>query len=359
MDLQKKPTAKKTFSLDDFKKKQGLVDAPDKPTEFIKISDAFSEATGLPGVPKGYTTLFRGFSNTGKSTALCETIVAYQKAGVLPVLIDTENNLGMERLKTMGFDPDNCISLDNSLLLSKYGKAKDATKEEATIEDMSDAINDILDMQKRGEIPFELLFAIDSLGTLDCDMTVRARLNDTSNNNMWNAGAFERSFKALLNYRIPNSRKTNSQYTNTLIGVQKIWLEANPVGQPTVRHKGGDAFLFGARLIFHIGGKKTQGIKQIAATSKGKEIIFGAETSIEAVKNQIDGPYGGISVAGKIISTPHGFIAATPDSINSYKKENLSYFRDKLGDVNAADITTRVDPNSLSDDDAKALFNEL
>lgn len=361
-ELQKKPIAKKTFSLENYKKKTGDVDVKDKATEFIPLSPAFQKATGLPGVPKGYTTLFRGFSNTGKSTALCETLVAYQKAGVLPIIIDTENNLGRERLKSMGFDWDNgfYIDLDNEKLLERFGKKKNPTKSEATIEDLADAIHYYLDQQESGELPIDLIFAIDSLGTLDCDATIKAKDNDTSNNNMWNAGAFERSFKSLLNYRIPGSRKENKPYTNTLIGVQKIWLEPNPVGQPTVRHKGGDAFLFGARLIIHHGGKKTQGIKYISATSKKKEISFGIQTAIEVVKNQIDGPYGGISIQGDIISTPHGFIGVTPDDIATYKKENLAFFRDKLGsDISETDIETKFDLTNMEDDQAKAIFNEM
>lgn len=362
MELQKKPIAKKKFDLEKFKQSTGSIDIPDKPTEFVALSSAFKQGTGLPGIPKGYTTLFRGFSNTGKSTALCETLVAYQKAGILPIIIDTENNLGRERLKAMGFDWDSgfYIEIDNEFLLENFGKKKDPKKMEATIEDLADAIHFYLDKQEAGELPVELLFAIDSLGTLDCDMTVKAKQNETGQNNMWNAGAFERSFKSILNYRIPNSRKSNKQFTNTLIGVQKIWLESQPVGQPVVRHKGGDAFLFGARLIIHHGGKKTQGIKYITAQSKGKEISFGIQTAIESVKTQIDGPYGGISIQGDIISTPHGFIGVTPDEINAYKKKHLAYFREKLGsDLSEAEIETKVDISSLDDDEAKAIFNEL
>jgi len=362
MEPQKRPIPKKTFSLEDFKKKTGGADVPDKATEFIPLSPAFQKATGLPGIPKGYTTLFRGFSNTGKSTALCETLVAYQKAGVLPIIIDTENNLGRERLKAMGFNWDDgfYIDIDNEFLLETFGKKKEPNKLEATIEDLGDAIHFYLDKQASGELPYELIFAIDSLGTLDCDLTVRAKANDTSNNNMWNAGAFERTFKSILNYRIPGSRKTNKQYTNTLVAVQKIWLEAQPVGQPVVRHKGGDAFLFGARLIVHHGGKKTQGVKYISATSKGTEISFGIQTAIEAVKNQIDGPYGGISIQGDIISTPHGFIGTSPEDITAYKKKNLSYFRDKLGsDLKESDIDTKFDVSNMDDNDVKSLLNEM
>lgn len=367
MDLQKKPkpTAKKVYSLDDFKKKINNKEEPDKEVEWFKMSDAWQKETGLPGIAKGYISLFRGFSNTGKSTALCEALVSAQKAGVLPVIIDTENNLSRERLTLMGFDWDSgfYVEIDNQFLLEEIGlnkKSKGFKPEEGTIEDMADCINMFLNKQETGELPYDLFFAIDSIGTLDCDATAKGRVNDSAQNNQWNAGAYERSFKGILNYRIPNSRKSSKPYTNTLAGVQKIWLQPNAVGQPTVRHKGGDAFLFGARLIFHQGGKSTGSVKQITAISKGKEITFGTEAAIDTYKNQVGGKLGGISMKGKLISTPHGFIEANPASIAEYKKTHLSYFRDVLGsDVNAEDIETRIDISEMDDDDAKALMKEM
>lgn len=372
MELQKKPTpsakpaptAKKNFSLDNFKKQINNKEEPDKEVQWFKMSDAWQKETGLPGIAKGYITLFRGFSNTGKSTALCEAIVAAQKSGVLPIIIDTENNLSRERLKLMGFDWDNgfYIEVDNQYLLEEIGlkKKKDFTPQEGTIEDMAECINFFLNKQEAGELPYDLFFAVDSIGTLDCDQVAKARVNDSTQNNQWNAGAYEKSFKGAINYRIPNSRKVSKQFTNTMACVQKIWLQINPVGQPTIRHKGGDAFLFAARLIFHHGGKSTGSVKQISAVSKGKEITFGTEAAIETYKNHVGGILGGISISGKLISTPHGFIQATKESVDQYKKNHLDYFRSVLGsDVNLNDIETREDISNMSDDEAKAMFKEM
>lgn len=372
-ELQKKPKAtvaagapveKKNYSLDDFKKKINNKEEPDKDVEWFKMSEAWQEETGLPGITKGYITLFRGFSNTGKSTALCEAIVAAQKAGVLPIIIDTENNLSRERLKLMGFDWDSgfYIEVDNQYLLEEIGlkSKKDFTPEEATIEDMADCVNFFLNKQENGELPYELFFAIDSIGTLDCDMVAKARMNDTTQNNMWNAGAYEKSFKPSNNYRIPNSRKVSKKHTNTMACVQKIWLQANPVGQPTVKHKGGDAFWFSSRLIFHHGGKSTASAKQISAISKGKEITFGTETAIENVKNHVGGKLGGLSLSGRLISTPHGFIRSTPDAIAKYKKDNLLYFNSVLGtNVTADEIETRIDTSNMDDMESKEFFKGL
>lgn len=363
MNLQKKPTAKKTYSLDDFKKKINNNEEPDKEIYWFKMSDAWQSETGLPGIPKGYISLFRGLSNTGKSTALCEAIVAAQKAGVLPIIIDTENNLSRDRLALMGFDWDNgfYIEIDNQYLLEQFGKKKkkDFTPEEGTIEDMADCINFFINKQEAGELPYDLFFAIDSIGTLDCDQTAKARVNDSSQNNQWNAGAYERSFKGINNYRIPSSRKSSRQYTNTIAAVQKIWLQANAAGPPTIKHKGGDAFWYASRLIFHHGGKMTSSVTQISAVSKGKEITYGTQAAIEIAKNQVGGVLGGISVSGKLISTPHGFICTGKADKENYKKTHLDYFKSVLGsDVNVEDIEFREDISTLSDDDAKEILKE-
>lgn len=339
-DKTRKPVAKKTYSLNDFKKKIGAEDIPQKPLKWIKTS--LKEATGLPGIPMGYSTLARGFTNTGKSTVLAEAIVEAQKMGILPIIIDTENNLGRNRLKRMGFDWDNgfYILIDNDFLLTNYGKKVDKNRSEASIEDLGNCINHFLDLQDNGELPYDLLFGIDSFGTLDCIRSINAIDKGSSDNNMWNAGAFEKTFKYLLNNRIPSSRKINKEYTNTLIAVQKIWINSQN-GAGSVQHKGGEAAFYGARLVLHFGGVQSHGTKKIIATSKKREVMFGIETKVSVVKNQIDGDLGGIALEGKIISTPTGFIDADKESLDKFKKDNIGFFRDILGDdIDVEDIET-------------------
>lgn len=338
---KRKPTPKKSFSMQNFKKKIGGEDIPDKSMKWIPCAKAMKEATGLPGIPKGYVTLARGFSNTGKSTLACEAAVAAQKMGILPIIIDTENNIGEKRLKLMGLDFNNdfYLFIDNDYLLQNYGKKQNKNRNEAAIEDMGACINDLLDMQDSGELPYDLLFIIDSLGTLDCIKSVDAMEKDTTNNNMWNAGAFERTFKYLINNRIPSSRKENKEYTNTIIGVQKIWIDN--MGAGVVKHKGGEAFFYGARLIYHYGGIVAHSTKKITATSKGRDVSYGIETKVGVIKNQINDDLGGIAMEGKIVSTPHGFIGVDKEDIEKYKKENIQFFREVLGsNVGVDDLAT-------------------
>lgn len=337
----RKPTPKKNFSLDNFKKDVGAEDVPDVPLEWIKLSEGFQKATGLPGFPKGYVSLSRGHSNTGKSTAVCEAIVSAQKMGMFPIIIDTENNLGRDRLSLMGFDWDgNYVMIDNEFLLEKFGKKQDPNRLEASIEDLANAIRFFIHQQEIGKLPFDLLFAIDSIGTLNCIKTINALEKDDSQNNMWNAGAYEKSFMSLLNNTIPNSRKVNKPYTNTLIAVQKIWIDNMNMG--VVKHKGGETFYLGSRLIVHTGGIISHSTKKITATSKKREVAYGIETKIGVVKNHIDGPLGGISMEGKIVSTPHGFIFK--EDIDEYKKQNILYFRNLFEDdtITADEINTKI-----------------
>lgn len=346
----RKPTPKKSFSLDDYKRKKGSEDIPQKPLRWLKLSKAVQKATGLPGVPMGYSTLFRGFTNTGKSTALCEAFVSSQKEGALPIFINTEGNSNYNRLKLMGFDENlPHIFVDNEYLLTNFGKKQDPKRNKAAIEDLAECIEDFLYDQESGNLPYDLVFLIDSIGTLDCIKTINAKEKSSADNNMWNAGAYEKAFKYLLNDVIPSSRKVTKQYTNTIIAVQKIWIDN--MGAGVVKHKGGEAFYYGSRLIYHFGGIAAHATKVITAISKGREVAYGVDTKVSVAKNHIDGDLGGISLDGKIMSVPHGFIFA--EDLNQYKKDNILYFRKILGEeINPEDIKDKFVNNKAADDDA-------
>jgi hypothetical protein len=359
----RKPTEKKDFNLDGYKKKIGAEDIPDKPMTWIKISDAMEKATGLPGFAKGYVNECRGHSNTGKSTALCEGIIAAQKMGLFPIIFDTENNLEVpekkmnddsidmlkplktsDRLSLMGFDWNgNYLLLNNKFLVDNFAIKQDKNRKEAAIEDLARAVEFFLNEQDAERLPFELVFAIDSIGTLNCIKTVNALEKDESQNNMWNAGAYEKAFMNLLNNIIPHSRKINCKYTNTMIAVQKIWIDNMNKG--VVKHKGGETFYLGARLIYHFGGIITHGTKKVVAVSKVRTVNYGIETKISVPKNHVGGDLGGISMEGTIISTPHGLVY--PEDIETYKKAKILYFRNILGDSTINENEFYTKPSNL------------
>lgn len=315
----------------------------DKDIEWIPFSEGFYDALGIPGVPKGYTTIFRGFSDTGKSTGIYESIAGAQKTGIYPVIIDTEGSFNWQHAKDIGMQYDEVVNEDTGEitgyegdfmffsggdLLNTFGNfdytsGKEGTKllrSEPVVEDIAKLMNTIIDKQMNGEINQDVLFVWDSIGSVDC---FRGATKGASNN-QWTAGALNASFKSLLNYKIPASRREDSPFTNTFVVVNKIWLDSSGMGQPVVKHSGGEGFKFGARLIIHMGGKTTSSASALKATSGGKEFQFGMATKIEVAKNQVNG----VTLKGKIASTSHGFW--NPDKINDYKKIHKDYLKEKL-----------------------------
>ena len=99
------------FDLAKYKQSKNLITDSNKPESWLKVSDAFSEATGLRGIPEGLLTVIRGHSDTGKSALGLEAIVSAQKAGKLPVLIITEMKFSWEHARMMGFEFVCCFLL--------------------------------------------------------------------------------------------------------------------------------------------------------------------------------------------------------------------------------------------------------
>jgi len=337
----KKSIEKKSFNVDDFIQQNNLSTVvKDKPLEWITLSPAFHKATGIPGFPKGYVTLVRGYSNTGKSTSMYEGIKSCQKLGILPVIIDTENNFSWEYAETIGIeytpiiDEDGVIInyrgdflyFDTTSLKNKYGgydyaegKEKKTKRNKAVLEDVAHLIDDLLDLQNNDKLDRELCFFWDSIGSINCFKSVLSK----SNNNMWNAGALSTAFNDIFNDSIPSSRKEGQKYTNTFVGVQKIWLDSMN-GAGVIKHKGGEAAFYGARLIVHMGGVVSHGTSRLFATAKGNTYYYATKTKIKIIKNQING----IEYEGEIASTPHGFI--NPDDKNDYTTKYKSFLLKKL-----------------------------
>lgn len=370
-ESDKKGVSKQKFDINEFKKNKGLGGkTKEKDLTWVPLSPAFSEALNIPGVPRGYTSLFRGFSDTGKSTAIYEAIRGCQRSNTndLPVIIDTESNFSWQHAKNIGVEFEEVADESTGEIIDyegdfiyvtgedllrmyqyfHYKEGKDKQKPQRSIpvvEDVARFIGDLLDSQEEGELPRNLCFLWDSIGSMDC---FDSAINKTSNN-MWNAQALEREFKSLLNHRIPSSRKDDKEYTNTLCAVQKIWIDNTSAPQPIVKHKGGEGFYYGARLIVHMGGVVSHGVQTLKATTKGRNYHFGVETKIKCDKNQVNG----VTLEGKIASTPHGFV--NPDKINDYKENYKEHILEQmnLDSGQGSDIGIEKEEKEFSAEDLK------
>jgi hypothetical protein len=346
--MTKKAPIKKTetpskfsFDITSFKQKNGFdITVKEKDLTWIPLSEAFHNALKIPGIPRGYFTSFRGFSNTGKSTAMYEAVVGCQQIGDLAVIIETEGNWNWEHAKNIGVKFEEIydettgeiidyqgdfIFLSGDDLFNRYKNydyhsSKEASKPlrgEPIIEDVARVMNDLLDMQDKGELPRNLCFLWDSVGSINGFKSATSK----SSNNQWNAGSMEAAFKGLVNFRIPSSRKEGKPFTNTFAVVQKIWLDNE---NKVVKHKGGEAFFYSPRLIIHYGGILSHSTVKLKATAGGETYQFGIETRIKCEKNQVNG----VEQQGKIASTPHGYW--NPDDIEEYKKVHKDYIMQRL-----------------------------
>ena len=198
------------------------------------------------------------------------------------------------------------------------------------IEQITDYINELLDAQEKGDLDYSLCFLWDSVGSVPCKMTY-----DGKGGRQHNAAVLADKIGMGINQRISGSRKSDSKYENTLIIVNQPWVELpdNPFGQAKIKAKGGEAIWLNSSLVFLFGNQKGAGTTKITATKDKRSVKFASRTKISVLKNHISGlGYDD----GKIIVTPHGFIAGKEPaeektSIEKYKKEYADYWKEILG----------------------------
>jgi len=320
---------KANFDLSKFKEKKMLnANAKFKPQQWIPLSQAFQDVTSIPGIPAGHIVLLRGHSDTGKTTALIEAAVSGQKRGILPVFIITEMKWSWEHAKQMGLEVNEVIDEETGEITDYNGQFIYVDRETInSIEDVAAFILDLIDEQKKGNLPYDLLFLWDSIGSVPCEMSLKSN----KNNNEWNAGAMSTQFGNNVNQRIVLSRKESSPFTNTLVCINKVWTlkPESPMGKPKLMNKGGYAMWFDSTFVVTFGNVMSAGTSKIKAIKDGKQVEFAKRTNLQIDKNHING----VTTRGKIVMTPHGFINDSDKEIKEYKNAHAEAWRAVLGGV--------------------------
>ena len=309
---------KKEISLDTIKSKFSTK-TKYKPESFYNCGEAFMEACGLPGPVQGGITMFLGHSNTSKTTAMILAAADAQKKGHLPVFIITEKKWSWEHAIELGLQAEkNEFGEYDGMFI--FNDSFDV------IEQATDFINQILDAQEKGDIPYNILFLWDSIGSIPCQMTF-----DGKGGGMHSAKVLADKIGMGIHSRISKSKKEDYPYYNTLVILNQPWVELpdNPFGQPEIRAKGGTAVWLASSLVFLFGNQKKAGISHIDATKNGRKVSFAIRTKVSILKNHVNGlGYKD----GKIIAVPHGYIADTKEALEKYKKDYSNYWGQKLGD---------------------------
>ena len=318
---------KSNFDLSKFKSKKGLdKNIKFKDQQWIPLSPAFREVTSVPGIPMGHIVLLRGHSDTGKTTAMIEAAVSAQENGILPVFIITEMKWNWEHAIQMGLDINVERDPETNEITNYEGNFIYVDRETInSIEDVAAFILDLMDEQKKGNLPYDLLFLWDSIGSVPCEMSLKSN----KNNNEWNAGAMSTQFGNNVNQKITLTRKESSPYTNTLVCVNKVWTlkPESPMGQPKLMNKGGYAMWFDSTFVVTFGNIMTAGTSKIKAIKDGKQVEFAKRANLQIDKNHING----VTTRGKIVITPHGFIMDDPNELKKYKESHAKEWSKVLG----------------------------
>lgn len=268
--------------------------------EWIVMSEAFQQATRLPGIPKGHVTMVYGKSDTGKTTFMLQVAKHAQQSNVLPVFIITEHKFSLEHAQKNGVDIDNAIFFDEIF----------------TLEDGVQKILEILEAQKKKEIPYDLIFLWDSIGMTPSKNdfienekdVVKAQMMATSR-------AVRNLFVRTLAPRINASRLKSAPFTNTLFVISHAYTTPArpPLNMPSLEPFGGDGMFLISSLVFRMGGIMTRAQKLYAVKDKVK-VAYGIKTKIVLEKNHITN----VSAQSEIICTDQGFIL----DVEEFKKNN-------------------------------------
>lgn len=389
---QKKTPIKKKNTISDLKAKMGFgvnvekgeiqnASNADKPIDWILMPEAFQDAIKLPGFPQGYVTTICGHPNTGKSTLVNHAIVSAQRQGIVPVIYDTENNFDFQYAIDMGMDatpvygdvnvevvdPETgdvsivkenriieydgpFVYFNNAILMERYGDIDYSTgkrggkkRNSAVIEDIVYSINEFLEAQAEGDIDQGFLFLWDSVGSIGGLKSYNSKVG----NNMFDAGTISAAFQDIMDNKIPSSRKVSAKYTNTMVMINKIWLDGttNPVAPPSMEMKGGKSITYRSRLIILLGGQLKASVKRLSAVSKGLTYNYGTQTKIKVLKNQLPSPFN-VTYEGEFICTDTGIIGTDKDSQEEYKKRRIPEILKKLHEIainNGKDIQLNGD----------------
>jgi hypothetical protein len=290
-----------------------------KETAFYNCGEAFLNACGLPGPVMGSINLLLGHSNAGKTTALVLSAVDAQKKGHLPVFIITEKKWSWPHSVELGLDAhqnEDGEWVGQFIFNDSFDYLEQAT----------DYINDLLDAQEKGELPYDLLFCFDSIGSIPCKLTY-----DGKGGKQATAAVLADKVGMGIHSRISKSKKEDYPFINTIVFVAQPWVEIdmqNPMSQPEIRSKGGTAVWLSSSLVFLFGLQKKAGINHIDAVKNGRKIAFAIRTRLSVLKNHVNG----ISYKDtKLIAVPQGFIDDTKEALDEYKKKYAQYWNDLLG----------------------------
>lgn len=309
-----------------------------KPENFYYCGESFNKACGFPGPVMGNINMFLGHTNSSKTTAMILSAVDAQKRGDLPILVITERKWKWEHAIELGFraeKDENGEWVGDFIFNDSFDY----------IEQVTDYVNNIIDEHEKGNIPRNILICWDSIGSIPCKMTF-----DGKGGKQHNASVLADKIGMGISARVTKSKKEDypskeNPYYITMVIVNQPWVDIpdNPFSQAEIKAKGGEAIWLASALVFLFGNQKKSGINHIDATKDGRKVVYAVRTKISILKNHLNG----LSYRdGKVIVVHNGYIDDTKESLEAYKTEYSSFWKEKLGgDFELSESTGSYDEN--------------
>jgi hypothetical protein len=365
-DLKGMSWDEKMKLLEKYKEENNIVKVEKKPQRWLMLPKAFEDATDVCGIPLNTVSCVKGHTNTGKSTFVLEIIKACQHQQIMPVVFDLENAIKWDHAKDIGVEVDETVNeetgeisyhpgkkiiyYDTTTLYEKYAcydhsKSQFAQKPTRTtyvIEDVALSIRTTIEKQRNGELPFNLMFIIDSIGCSDCYKSATSN----ASNNMWTAGAISVSFQTIVNDLIPSTQNVTSEYDNSFFYVNKVWNAMSPSGLPVAKEKGGSSLIYSTRFSIFLGNQGSSGLKKMSFTFKGTSYTYGNVVNIKIDKNHITA----IEHSGEIASTRTGLCSVK--DLEEYKKEHRQYLMKEIKAKTGEEVSEKdlVEVETITDE---------
>jgi len=323
-----------------------------KPDSFIPMSKAFQDLTMFPGFPQGHVHMVYGLSDCGKTTMLLELAKGAQSKNILPVFVITEKKWSWKRCAIMGIDKNDCVYND----------------ELDFIEEACDYIVSVLKDQAEGRLNSDIVILWDSVGATpsraeweaqeEHDNLVKKAVADgkdpkevkkSTTAMMVTSKVLREQIERKVNHLINRTRNEKFPYLATLFIVNHGYVSPNPMGPASLVPYGGGGIKLACTFMFRQ-GKVSGGAKKISATVGGTDIVYGLQVPLVFEKNHLNG----LSPQGEVIVTPHGYIHATKEGEEEYKKAHRGdwkdsfkgYFTDEDAEGGDDDDEMNVDPET-------------
>jgi len=291
----------KKFELTDYVKKEEIQETVYKPLQYVNMPKVFQDATGLPGIALGHSSMIFGLSDSGKTDILLKVAKEAVAQDIVPFLVITENKMDKARLDAYGLiHGDNCI----------------IEEQIKTLEDVYDYISMKVEDIKTGRLKQNCIILWDSWAgthakdTVEIDKDGRILKKHSVMKNAQVGG----QYNSIVMERITSTREMTSDYSLGLLMLNQAYVgpAEMPGLPPPIIANGGNKIWYPLSLSILI----KEG-KRIKVTKKDRNYKIGLVSKLRVEKNHINGVY----CEGNIILSGTDMLEETDSNLKKIKED--------------------------------------